>query len=92
MPTSINLEILYSEGGYSNNKQIIIISARVYLNYEDVFYTEKSGNNFFNLELKSIGKFIKLQKNVIEQMPYQPTILPYLPGDIANILINENED
>jgi hypothetical protein len=90
MPTSINFEVLYSEAGYSNNKQIIINSARLYLKYEDVFYMENSVTNLFNLELKSIGKFIKLQKSVLEQMPFQPNILPYLPGDIADILISDD--
>lgn len=89
MPISINIDILYSEGGYSNDRQKIINSAKIYLTYDTVNYIENSKTNLFHMELKSIGKFIKLEKNNLEKEVSQPSILPALPIDIVNPLTNE---
>lgn len=88
MPTSINLDILYSSGGFSNERQKIIISAKIYLKYETVYYTEKS-DNLFHIEFKSIGNFIKLEKSNLEKEIEHPSIIPALPLDIVNPLTNE---
>lgn len=89
MPTSINLDILYSEGGYSNDKQKIIISAKVYLTYEDFYYIENNNTGLFHFEINSKGRFIKLEKSNLAKDVIQPTILPPLPFDLVNPLTNE---
>ena len=86
MPSTIVVDILYSEGGYINNRQIFIVSAKVYLKYETVYYVEKTETNLFHLELKSIGNFINLALSNLEKTPEQPGIFPALPIDFVNPL------